>query len=119
QRLEGGTVCPPLLPEQAQILARARLEPRQIWRIEKSADAEENGFDFIRLSAQHLARKRLRGGGERALVLLLASAWKSASPVPCNSLSRCNRSVLRCKRNCAAAARILSIFSAANPRSGA
>ena len=72
QPLEGGATRPPLIPKDAQILARAGLEPRQIRRIEKSADAEENGFDFVRLGAQSLARKPLREESERELVLFVA-----------------------------------------------
>ena len=121
--LEGRAARPPLVPKDAQILARAGFEPRQVRRIEKSADAEENGFDLVRLGAQSLTRKPLREESEGELVLFVAKRCgeflEERLIVPCNSLSRCNRSVLRCNRNCAAASRMLRIFSSGKPRSGA
>ncbi len=61
-----------MVPKDAQVLARAGFEPRQIRRTEKSGDAEQNGFDFVRLSAQHSAWKPLREDREGDLVLFIA-----------------------------------------------
>ena len=53
-------------------MACAGFEPRQVRRTEKSGDAEENGFDLVRLGAQSLTREPLREESEGELVLLVA-----------------------------------------------
>ena len=70
--LEGRAAGPPLVPKDAQIMACAGFEPRQVRRTEKSGDAEENGFDLVRLGAQSLTREPLREESEGELVLLVA-----------------------------------------------
>src|SRR3982751_4924100 len=69
--LQAGPAGPPYVPKRTQVLPSARTEISEIGCLEKSTDAKENRFDFVRPSTQRFQRQPLREKRERQLVLLI------------------------------------------------
>ncbi len=67
-----GAPRPPCVPKRTQILPGAGREASQVRRLEKSANAKENRFNFVRPGAERFQRQPLREEGERELVLFVA-----------------------------------------------